>query len=89
MPYIDFAAREALKAGGAYPAFRAGHLNYLLTQLCLDYLKQMPVVHGQPVNTYSDYNEVIGALECCKLEFYRRAVVPYEDEKLKEHGDVY
>jgi len=32
---------------------------------------------------------VIGALEACKLEFYRRAVVPYEDKKIKENGDVY
>jgi hypothetical protein len=35
------------------------------------------------------YNDVIGALECCKLELYRRMVAPYENTKIKENGDVY
>lgn len=38
---------------------------------------------------YADYNSIIGALESAKLEFYRRAVSLYEDEKIKENGDVY
>ena len=29
------------------------------------------------------------ALECAKLELYRRLAAPYEDEKRKETGDVY
>ena len=33
--------------------------------------------------------EVRGVVECVKLEFYRRAVAAYEDEKCKENGDVY
>jgi hypothetical protein len=32
---------------------------------------------------------VVGALEACKLEFYRRVVTPYEENKMKENGDVY
>jgi len=31
----------------------------------------------------------MGALEGAKLEFYRRVVVPYEEKKMKENGDVY
>lgn len=35
------------------------------------------------------YADIQGALECCKLEFYRRVAVPYEDRKIKLNGDVY
>jgi hypothetical protein len=38
---------------------------------------------------YAHINEAIGALECAKLELYRRVAAPYEDEKMKESGDVY
>jgi hypothetical protein len=31
---------------------------------------------------------VLGAMEAAKLEFYRRIVSPYEDEKIALHGDV-
>jgi hypothetical protein len=37
---------------------------------------------------YSAYNAVIGALECAKLEMYRRLVAPYEDKKIIENGDL-
>ena len=39
--------------------------------------------------SYAVLNEFIGALECCKLELYRRLIVPYEDEKIKQNGDVF
>jgi hypothetical protein len=38
---------------------------------------------------YAHINEAVGALECAKLELYRRVAAPYEDEKMKESGDVY
>ena len=37
---------------------------------------------------YSNLNEMIGALECCKQEYYRAIVGPYEDMKIDENGDV-
>lgn len=37
---------------------------------------------------YFNYNRAIGVLESIKQEFYRRVVGPYEDEKIKENGDV-
>lgn len=37
----------------------------------------------------SKKSEIIGALECCKLELYRRIAAPYEDIKIGENGDVY
>jgi len=38
---------------------------------------------------YANINEVIGVLECAKLELYRRIAVPYEDVKKEQSGDVY
>jgi hypothetical protein len=62
-----------------------GELNYVITKQCVDYLRSKP--GGKP--NYATFNEVIGALECAKLELYRRMIAPYEDEKCKANGDVY
>jgi hypothetical protein len=35
-----------------------------------------------------DLMQQVGVLVCTALEFYRRMVSPYEDTKIKEHGDV-
>lgn len=43
---------------------------------------------GEPLN-YQMINDVMGALESAKLEFYRRIAVPYEETKRKDNGDVY
>ena len=59
-----------------------GELNYLITRLALMYLDK----HGTSYNTISD---VVKAMECAKLEFYRRVAAPYENEKIRENGDVY
>lgn len=37
---------------------------------------------------YEDYRNFIGELEAAKLEIYRRQIVPYEDKKIEENGDV-
>ena len=59
-----------------------GDLNYAITVLLKDYVNN----NGYSYNTF---NKAVGVLECCKLEMYRRAVAPYEDEKIAENGDVY
>ena len=59
-----------------------GELNFVLTQLCIDYASSKGI-------NYTVYNEIVGALECAKNEFYRRVIAPYEDGKKKENGDVY
>lgn len=58
---------------------REGELNYLITSI---------LNKAYPAKKYSDYNSAIGLLECIKQEFYRRTVVPYEEVKIKENGDV-
>ena len=56
-----------------------GELNYVITRLCDEFTDRK----------YRSYNDVIGVLECVKLEMYRRVVAPYEDEKREINGDVY
>ena len=38
--------------------------------------------------SYTTANNLIGVLECVKSEFVRRKLNPYEDEKIKENGDL-
>ena len=79
MPYIKEELRRYLEKNPR--PYGPGELNYMITELCIFYAGDYP--------NYRTYNEIIGALECCKMEFYRRSVVPYEDKKIKENGDVY
>lgn len=58
-----------------------GDLNYLIVKICLRFLSFTK-------KQYSDYNAIIGMLECAKQEFYRRIVAEYENEKIKENGDI-
>lgn len=86
MPYIKQERREEFKQIGASghnpPTEKAGELNYEITLKCLKYLD----MHGK---NYMVINDIVGALECAKLEFYRRLAAPYEDTKIAENGDVY
>lgn len=84
MPYIKQEKREQI----GEPPFEfgrevenAGELNYAISRLVLNFLPDNP--------SYSDYNTVVGVLESVKLEFYRRAVTPYENQKAHDNGDVY
>lgn len=79
MPYLDADSKIAtLLEGPSTP----GGLNYYITQACLDYLETTE-------ERYADHAAVVGALECAKLEFYRRALAVYEDEAIAKNGDVY
>ena len=83
MPYIPLDRRRILWNGE--PPHNIGDLNYLITSEILDYLG---ISDGRQPN-YTDYNEVMGVLECAKQELYRRMIAPFEDKKCKENGDVY
>ena len=82
MPYIHPATRDLLQPTLRETPANAGALNYCFTKIIDDYL----VANGL---SYSRINEVIGALECCKLELYRRVAAPYEETKIEANGDVY
>lgn len=96
MPYVneddrpDVDPREWLRWAHSFDAddsARApqtvGELNFAITALCLQY-----VADDGGVN-YQMLNDILGALEGAKHEFYRRVAVPYEDRKAKINGDVY
>ena len=82
MPYIENKLRQRLTPNVC--PLTEGELNYAITKLCLKWLDGF-----RPGQSYRHLNTIIGALECAKLEFYRRMVGPYEDKKKKENGEVY
>jgi hypothetical protein len=88
MPYIKRERRNEfydVQAGALRVGITdAGELNYIITQMVRRFLAS----EGTPPR-YADFNAAIGALECCKLELYRRMIAPYEDKKIAENGDVY
>ncbi|MEE8373906.1 MAG: hypothetical protein V3R87_09315 [Dehalococcoidia bacterium] len=79
MPYID--PTQRVKFTRQNPR-SVGELNYAITKLCLTFL-------GKGTTRYCEYNDIIGVLECAKLEFYRRAVAAYENEAIERNGDIY
>lgn len=81
MPYIASKRRREVSPSGFTPE-TAGELNYVLTRILVAYLK----LHAP---NYITLNDILGALEGAKMEFYRRVVAPYEDKKREENGDVY
>ncbi len=59
---------------------KLGPVNYIITSVLLG------VFHKR---RYFTFVLVLGTLFCVALEYYRRRVAKYEDEKIKENGDVY
>ena len=54
--------------------------NYVVTRLLLD--------ASASELRYWQHNEIIGMLECCKQEFYRRQTGPYENTCIEKSGDI-
>ena len=86
MPYIQGWRREQLdrRAGviAGNIAGSIGELTYVLTKAAVDYLDGVDL-------TFAEASAVVAAFECAKLEFYRRVLVPYEEQKRALNGDVY
>jgi len=86
MPYIKIIDRDRLDyitdAASTVGILDAGELNYLITRLCITFMND----NGK---CYQNINNIVGALEGAKMEFYRRYAAPYEDTKIIENGDVY
>lgn len=80
MPYIPESLRESIKCSQIVPN-TPGELNYKLTEIVHRYIEK----HGI---SYTVLNEVIGVLECAKLELYRMIAAPYENEKRSVNGPV-
>lgn len=87
MPYIPTEDRvnvdEALlDFGSQWVPNNAGELNWLVSTFINNFIESNGV-------RYSYLNEMIGALECCKLELYRKIAAPYEEYKEAENGRAY
>ncbi|MEK7076111.1 MAG: hypothetical protein AAB941_00395 [Patescibacteria group bacterium] len=87
MPYIKKNQRpeidKLLKPLAEYMASlpveeQDGSLNYAITKL----------IHQIYPKKYFHLNRALGVLSAITLELYRRVAGPYEDEKIKENGDV-
>ena len=84
MPYIAKANRawfDSHLIELAYMVACSGELNYCITKL-------LHLYAGKNDESYTLLNELIGVLECAKLELYRRKLAPYEDKKIEQNGDV-
>jgi len=79
-PELDAMAKKINEINQKHPnQTKDGLLNFTLTEI----LNQV-----YPNARYHDYNEIIGFLECCKMEYYRKKISPYEDMKESENGSV-
>ncbi len=83
-PYDHLVDELAALLASRPPDRRKGHANYVITQI----LRKGFGVCEPSGESYSTYAEVIGTLECAKLEMYRRWVAPYEDGAIARHGDL-
>jgi hypothetical protein len=90
MPYIDKEARDKFEEDLNHLSqniHTMGEMNYCVTMLISNFVEDINKVEGKV--GYHHYNQLIGVLECAKLELYRRLVTPYEDIKIADNGDVY
>lgn len=89
MPYIKQRQRESLQPlleqiGEKLfeYCYDEGVINYLVTQMLTGYVW----FHGKK---YKVLSHARGIVQDVSDEFYRRVVVPYEQEKCETNGDVY
>lgn len=92
MPYIDKELRHHLDdnieqfieyINRATPDKRDGITNYIISRIVTEGLK----LPNENLRYYTA-QDMIGVLECAKLEVYRRMVAPYEDKAIDKNGDI-
>ena len=57
-----------------------GHINYIFSKIVTEIFKNN--------KKYSTANDLIGVLECVKIELYRQQIADYEDFKEKMNGSI-
>ena len=80
MPYVNPKIRKKLEQQET-PANTPGCLNYQITKLIHNHIEEFGL-------NYRMINEVIGVLECAKLELYRMIAAPYENQKMLQNGRI-
>jgi len=78
MPHCERGVIASLEDGRKPMA--AGELTAVLYKECVDFVTRKG-------RGYSAYCIVMGSLIGCLLEFYRKKVARYEDEKIAENGE--
>jgi len=85
MPYLPTSQKEKIDRGlialNLSELKDSGDLNYAIHQIISQYISKNK-------KSYQTYNDIIGALECAKMEIYRRKVSAYEEIKILQNGDV-
>lgn len=66
-------------------AVNEGELCYCIYRLLQLYCKKFD---REKLFNFNIISQCITAVECAKLEFYRKIASPYEDKKIKENGDI-
>ena len=90
MPYIKNEDREKFKyvlseavavlQNNGCSEVKSGELNYVISSMVWSLFDSKP--------SYTNGNMLVGVLECVKQEFLRRRLNDYENEKIKENGDI-
>ena len=84
MPYIKQKDRKRLDQHineVAPKIHTAGELNYFITSIIHNIVNE----RGE---CYALYNEMVGVLECAKMELYRRRITDYENKAIDRNGDL-
>jgi hypothetical protein len=63
-----------------------GEMNFIISNILNIYIQK---TKKQDIFNYNICNNLIGVLECAKLELYRKVISKYEDDKILENGDLY
>ena len=58
-----------------------GHLNYIIFTIVYRFLKKKGI-------RYHRLNYLLGAIQCCWAEIYRRLAAPYENKAADKNGDI-
>ena len=93
MPYIPQNIRawfdEHIEKLFTNEPLTVGDINYIVTKIMLRYANQSKGTPSAIASKYTASVMIIGTVVCAVLEFYRRYTTQYEDDKIKENGDVY
>ena len=91
MPYLKSKDRNTINSTGGDKIANyfakldaknmAGALNYLNFKIVKKWIEKNE-------KRYWIFALIVGTLVCCILEIYRRLIAPYENQKIKENGDV-
>ena len=87
MPYIPQNRRDGIETELTVDHLNwipsnAGDLNFVVSTFIANYIRANGL-------KYANLNEMVGALECAKMELNRVIIGPYEDIKIRENGAVY